>query len=243
MSDVKGNNPAGRLYLILEEARSKANGLATKQVWSEVLKHDKNTDNVFAYLSSLQVLVAEVKHKVCLHIPDLKSQYLTLYDNIERVTGATNLDAQWSSYRPLLTDAVMVELRFCWIGLRDSCLEKEIDQDKLMSLLSEIRKLIQDALDSDFDITLKQIIVDLLMGVEQSIIEFQLRGPESLQKNLERILGSLRFNYDLFKDKEGSPIINGLWSVMVSINEITTFALNVPPLFAGTSFALKALTA
>jgi len=243
MATVRCNNPAGRLYLILQEARSKPEGNATKQVWREVLANKNEAADLFIYLSNLYLLVSEVKDKINMTAGDLKEHYLTMFSNIERVVGATNLDADWGSYKQFLTDAVMTELRFCWIELLKTCSEEEVDHDKLMAIYEDIKRLITDALESDIDLTLKQIIVDLLGSIEQSILEYKIRGATSLKKSLERAMGAIQFNYQLFKEKEGNPLVNRLWSIMVNINELTTFALNMPPLLVGTSFALKALTA
>lgn len=242
MSSVLPTNPAGRLFLLLNAARSKPNGSSTKQVWQEVFEIQNSPDDLFIHLGNLQKLTAEVKYLVTRNLGDLSSQYLTMFSSIERAVSVTNLDAPWSNYIGFLSEGTMTELRFTWIALDTKFHEEVLDQDKLQELLVSVQDLIKDTLAGDIDPKLKEIIIDLLRGVEESILEYKIRGAESLQKNLERTIGAIRYNYNFFQGKEEDQIVKRLWNIMVKINDLTTFGLNTPQLLAGTTLALKALT-
>jgi len=242
VNSVLPTNPAGRLFLLLNAAQSKPDGFATKQVWQEVFEIQKSPDDLFIHLGNLQKLTAEVKYLVTRYLGELSNHYLTMFSNIERAVKATNLDAQWANSKGFLSEATLTELRFTWIALDTKLHEKTLDQDQLQELLASVQGLMGDVLAGDIDLKLKEIIVDLLHGIEESIFEYKIRGAASLQKTLERTIGTIRYNYNLFQSKEEDPFVKRLWDIMVKINDLTTFGLNTPLLLTGTSFVLKALT-
>ena len=59
---IKPDNYAGRLYLILESAKSKGPNLPTRHVWAEVFQIDKNNiPLLFYHFSNLQKLYSKTK--------------------------------------------------------------------------------------------------------------------------------------------------------------------------------------
>jgi len=243
MNSVDEGNPAGRLFRMLNLARAKPDGYPAKRVWSEVINQEEDSASLFSDLAKLQQLACEVKNKINEYAGEDQNHYLTTFSNIEHLLRATNLDAAWSGYKHLLSDSVMTELRFCSLLLSKSCSEKIIEEEKLKELSEEVEQLLNDVLGAAMDTKLIEIVADFLAGIKSSISEYRIRGAKSLQRHLERVIGEIVFYHGLFSKEEGSDIVKRVWSLMVKVNDLTTFAINSPAVLTGSMSMLKALSA
>ena len=129
---TQNDNPAGRLYHILEEAKGKPGANSTSQVWAEVLNADPGDNyEIFKRVSSLQKLVKEtellIESRSDLNTP----LYLRSFPKIRSVTSGANLSAHWSNYQNNITEETLTRLEFCSEVLSHTSSEGTIPEEEL----------------------------------------------------------------------------------------------------------------
>lgn len=224
---VNHNNQAGRLHKILTAAASQQDGIPTIQAWANVFNIDKQEkSSIFKMLVLLQEATDDIKNKI-LNLSGVNSELLlSQHGNIEQVVKATNLDAGWNSYKPLLNLAVMLSLAHCAEALSRYD-EKPIDEDELTSLDAEIVELFNTVANGTIDLTLRSIMLDLLEAIRRSIAEYKIRGANGIREELAYFIGKVVQNKDLLKAHSDSEEVDSLWKIFARADNMTTVALNV----------------
>jgi hypothetical protein len=224
---VNHNNQAGRLHKILTAAANQQDGIPTIQAWANVFNIDQQEkSSIFKMLVLLQESTDDIKNKI-LNLSGVNSELLlSQHGNIEHVVKATNLDAGWNSYKPLLNLAVMLSLAHCAEALSRYD-EKPIEDDELTSLDTDIVELFNKVADGTIDPTLKEIILDLLEAIRRSISEYKIRGASGIRDQLAYCLGKAFYNKELFTNNTDSEEVVSWWKIFARTDNMTTVALNL----------------
>jgi hypothetical protein len=201
---IKADNPAGRLYLILEEAKNASANTPTVQVWAKVFGFaPEDKIKLFSYIYLINELYRETIEQIN-SISDInKELYLQHLPNIARVVGPTNLDTTWNSYVGSLSDVAMHSLAICSDTLSRLQMEQPIEQSSLDALRQEIEELAHTVENSDLDNIIKLVILDQLEAIRKAIWEYKLRGAKGLKEALDSSIMAMVRNHELFK-KEGT---------------------------------------
>lgn len=222
---VKNDNPAGKLYHILQAARSKHQDTITKIVWAEVFELDINSPTeIFYSLIELITLFKETKEALE-EIEGINLElYLEPFPKIQRVITATNLDINWKNYQSFLTDAVMVNLAFCAEELSKKAGEIPIKDEEIKKLSSEVEALIESVLSSSLEQELKTILLDQLTTIRQAILSYRLFGISKLKDALEKNIGSIVINRELFKNSSKSKEISRFTKIVAMLERLVSVA-------------------
>ncbi|MBI5892781.1 MAG: hypothetical protein HZB79_03860 [Deltaproteobacteria bacterium] len=182
---IKTDNPAGRLYAILNEAKNMSHNISTRDVWLKVFKiESKSQTELFRTLTSLQELMDEIKEQLNEADDINKDLYIKYLPNIERVIRVTNLDTSWNSYRESLSDVAMYNLAHCAEILSSRYGESTIEEQELFKLKDEIDTLYEIVRTGSLNKELKIIILDQLEIIRRAIHEYRIRGAKGLHKAL-----------------------------------------------------------
>jgi hypothetical protein len=226
---VKRDNPAGRLYEILSEARQLPN-MVTTEVWTRVLRGEPgNKTDIMRRISLLQELLDEVKIKIS-NIEEINTQlYLSRFEELEAVVKATNLNAGWDGYKSHLNEAAMLNLAHCAEALSRYD-ENLIDESEILELLKNIDVLSEKLRKGSISKPLKETILDLLETMRRSISEYRIRGAEGMKREFAYCLGVFLQNHTQFKKEESKEEINTLGKIFSKFSSLITFALKLKEL-------------
>ncbi|KAF0221139.1 MAG: hypothetical protein FD174_637 [Geobacteraceae bacterium] len=213
--DGKKNNPAGRLHAILTQALNSPGSTSTLQMWSQVFDIPlQEKTELFLRISAMHQLVDDVKSRIS-SLDDVNVElHLSRFPQIEVVVKATNYDVPWDSYKPHLSDGVMLNLAYCAETLSRYD-ETPIEENDLLDLKKDIDELFEKILKAPLDGQLKTVILDLLESIRRSISEYKIRGADGMRKTLAYCMGMIVQNTQLF-EKEASKEEVGRFGKIVS---------------------------
>lgn len=235
MINAKFNNPAGRLYAILAEAKTQSSSRTFKEVWSTVFGvplHDM--PGIFYRLVLLQDLTTEVERK----IREFETNHEVFLEHLPKVRSllnVTNFDIGWSHGITILSEGVLVTLQFCSALLDKHCPEKTISDTDLKDISSEIDALFSSISTSDLKKSLKALLLDLLESMRRAIVEYRIRGARGLRENLFSILECISRRFDIVREAERDPQVKGFWLLLTKYDTLASLYVNAPQILAGFS--------
>lgn len=223
---VRNDNPAGRLYKILNEARNTGD-MPTIEMWAKVLDAtDGSSPEVFSRIAQLQELVEDVKTKIYNIEGINKDLYLSPFPKVEEIVKNPSLGHSWNTFKPTLTELVMFGLAHC-AELLSRYNQQPIEQSELVALKKDIETLSDKIGMSDINVELKTVILDQLEIIRRAIAEYKIRGAEGIRDGLATCYGKLIQNEPLFRDPETSEHVASLWDIFSRADNMTTVALNL----------------
>lgn len=223
---IKTDNPAGRLYEILDKTRSKSKTSRVRVVWAEVLDIDPNDSlKILSSLTELVKLVAESKKRIQ-QIQGINTDlYLQPFENIEKAFANLNFTQQWEPIKNLLDEPTMLGLAYCADYLSREAGEKEIDPKKLAELLKAVEALQKEVLASDLPEELKSVLIENLEKMHLSILGYRINGAEGIQRAIEMNLGSVFLHGDLIKAENKKQVMKKFYRLLLKALEIIGPAL------------------
>lgn len=222
------DNPVGRLYAILDEARRQGDAVHTREVWGRVLHVDPtNTSELFPALVSLYELIADSRAA----IKDLEVNqdlYLQPLDKIDEAFKRVQLEEAWQTYKRHLDEVTMVSLEYCAEMLSKEMSNRRVREDDLEELSAEVDSLLSDAVESGIDATLKGVIVRGLSSIKQAIVEYRLRGPSGLKQALDENLVGLFYNREAIQKHSKKEIVKRYFEVFKMLVDIVAVSFQLP---------------
>jgi hypothetical protein len=186
------DNPAERLYQILDEARLKLDTNKVAEVWASVLGITPR--DTFAMLAGINEILNLVnttkKHLAQLDVSDHKL-YLSPFANIERLFENLNLGATWGDRKRFLDEITMQALRFDVDALSKVVSEPSITKDDLAALQEDVETLLKRVLDIELTEKLKAVLIEKLESIRGAILAYRFSGTSGLRRALEVNLGAV----------------------------------------------------
>jgi hypothetical protein len=224
---IKTNNPAGRLYDVLSEARNHptSQGVPAKKIWSSVFGVDSDSTLLIRRLVQLTEEMDEATERLkqlenftlALHLPQLQS--------LRHALSPTHLNSNWEHVARFLSESSMLSLASAadWLAHHDP--DGEINKSDLDALQREIEELVRVVLDSKSDIVFRQFVLEQLEKIRSAILEYRIRGPVALREALEYTTGALVLNHTLVKeqaDRKDGSILRRFEKVVSTTHTLVT---------------------
>ena len=234
------NNPAGRLYEILSDIRSKFSGdVRMKEVWTVVLNihSSEKLPELLTGISQVMQLVDDSKRLIRLHPEVDQALYLKPFESIEQAISNVNLGETWQSFTSHLDDPTLVSMRFCSDFLSREEGDEDIETTTLMELQNDVSSLLEKLVSADLADELKAYIVDALEDIRQAILGFRINGAEGLKRALEATLGAaFRFQDEIRDVRDGgttgAEVVDGFWGILSKLDIIVSHGRKLKQLAA-----------
>lgn len=210
------NNPAGRLYLLLDEFRKHPDSDKVDKAWTDVfgIKPLEPLDLSLA-ISEVVTLVEETKKQISAQNVD-HQLYMKPFIQIQKLF-TLGFAHKLSTARPFVDDTVMSGLEYCAELLSRTIGETVIEQEKLDTLLENVNQLLENISESDLPNELKILLQDNLLSLRRAILHYRIHGAEGLKKAIEIALGSM-WIYSQQKheetDKTGKELVKNYLMIM-----------------------------
>lgn len=243
--EVKTDNPAGRLYTLLKQAKALNNnsGYATwGHIFNIPLTKSKNSIDddamveIIHRVMQLKELVVEVEDKLGKIEGINLSLYLTPFGRIKNALKATNLNLgnYVETLRPI-TDGDLTILIFCSEELAKHYSEQRVNEDTLKGIIEEVTKLFNEVTKSDLPPELKVFILDQLEVIRRGISEYQIRGIERLRETLGELVGAILVKRETLEVTKDQPEVRKFGTIVQHLMSAVTFASDATTLIAAVS--------
>lgn len=227
--------PAGRLFDILQEARSKPEQQKVRKVWADVFGvEESDTGTILRMIADLIQLTYKTKSQIeALDDIDHKL-YLKPFNKIERLFSSINLEASWHGLKNLIDEPTIYGLQFCSDKLnRNSKITalKNSELDQIKKSLTELSDMISN---SSLESSLQLLLLRNIESLRQALIAYKIKGIDGIETELELSLGSLVLNREKVKEcvakSSSGGVFEKYFKVLDGLNKTVTTAKNVDQL-------------
>lgn len=226
------NNPAGRLYDLLDAARQYPSEEKTRVVWARVFGvSDGDTGVLLNNLADLIDLVHKAKSSI-VRLSDIDHKlYLKPFETIEALLANLNFEAHWENWRNRLDDFTLYGLQFGADRLARASGLAPIKDEQLEQLRKELDDLIEHVLESThLPPDVKKIFLRNLEALRQAWIAYRIRGIEGFEYEIERSCGSILLHKDQIKSAPANSTERKIWEGMMKLidrlNKLVTLSKN-----------------
>lgn len=228
---AKSNNPAGRLFNILFEARRLNQATKAREAWAQLFDVEStDTAAILQIVADLILLTADAKEAVEA-LDDVDHViYLKPFARIEQVFATANLETNWKSVRDRLDEPTMVGLQFCADTLSRLHQEAVVEQEELDSLLALVDEAFREVMASSLSAELKKVIMQSLEEIRRAVRTYQIWGLDGLKRALATGVGGIFLNKDDFERNKKQSSVKRFLSALGKLNQVVILALNTQDL-------------
>jgi hypothetical protein len=223
------NNPAGRLYALLREAKRQEAQKSVRAAWANVFGSNEIA-RIFGHLCELsnvldqvesEIRLLDVKHEVYLkHFPVLKAAIL-----------ATNLDEQWNQTKGQLTEQALDSLEFCSERLEAMRPEGSVDTEMLEELRSEIAALFTSIETATIPPELKAVLMSMLNSMHEALGQYRILGVEGLRQEWFHIRARLERHGEAILMERNNPVVIKFMTAIGIWDTVSSVCLNTPQIW------------
>lgn len=227
---VNQNNPAGRLFNIIEPASKKPDKAKVREVWQQVLNCDGVDEaELTKRVIEVYTLCQEVQ-KLIKMIPDLNHElYLSAFPNIEKAIFPLHMGNNWQNHKRYLDEGVLAKIQFSSEELKKHYSEETISEDDLLEVKTLVEELFETVSNSNIDPTLRLVLLEELEKIRSSIAMFRIKGAKGIKEALQSTLGAVYANQEKITDlKKSEPgMLKKLSKLLDKIDSFTAAALRI----------------
>lgn len=194
------NNPALRLFNILQELKRANHNLATGVVLADAFGVSSSSPkDIFKAIVEFHNLVRDVIDFATTQTNLPSAPLLRYVPQIESAVEFTNLDAAWGNYSGRITTECLVVLEMVAhvSGIEQDGVASEED---LRDLQDELAKLFE-FVSSDLSLApeFKKFVLQQIEQIRRCAAEYRISGPQGFNRYLESLIGQLTRHGDVIK--------------------------------------------
>jgi hypothetical protein len=224
------DNPAGRFYNLLQQAKTRPDTHKVRDVWAHVFDESQKDDSAITRkVVELYQLGEEVKQLISMNNGVNKELYLSSFPQVERAIFPLNLNTTWQGQKQQLNDGVMTRLQFCSELLSSFYKEEQLSVDELKSITTLIDNLFEAVLNGSLEESIRLTLLEEIERLRTALSMYKIKGAKGLKQSLQSTIGMVVANKDdLSKANEKDKyIIDRLGFLIDKIDSFTAKALKV----------------
>lgn len=233
---IDETNPAGRLYRVLLEAKTKPHNQSVRQVWAKVLDCDEKDDaEITRRVVEVYSLSQEVKGLIEM-LPDLNhGLYLKSYEKIDRAIFPLNLNSTWQGQQQALSDDLLARLQFCAEELGRHYSEETLNDEDLAEVDALISELFTTISQGDVEISLRMALLEEIEKIRRSLAIYRIKGGRGVKEALQSLLGAVVVNKDALSDagEKNPAMLRKLGLLVAKLDSFTARALRIHKVLSG----------
>lgn len=222
------NNPAGRLYDLLQMAQKQSPKEPSRNAWAKVFDvNPQDTVLILQMMADLINLVIETKTSIK-RLNDVDHEiYLKPFTKIERFLSQVSLDNPWEHWQRQIDETTLYGLQFAADKLSRINGSTTISEEDIDSIRNELEQFVNSVLKSDLPQGLKALFFRNLESIRHALLVYRIRGVDGLEDELERAIGSLMLNREKIPPVGDKSQLRSFWErffVFIDrINKAVTF--------------------
>lgn len=226
---VSTNNPAGRLYNVIEHALGMKFGDQQSMggVWAKVFGMEPDDPlKLVAMHGELAMLSREAHMELeKLNLDDSQcARYEQPFKAIEAAFSSTSIRSKWPTFTHHLKDNTMPALALIADRLAALSDEKAVERDTLLRLQKEIDGLTENLIDSSIDEALKVPLIESLNDIREMVLRYRIYGNEGLDRAHHRAAGVLCIYKGMIEQQPKSSPAWGFMKIVRDLGEIVRTA-------------------
>jgi hypothetical protein len=183
------NNPAGRLYFILDSFRNHEDKTSIGNAWANVFElKSEETGDILLAISEVVKLTEEAKKQILAQDVNHKI-YLRPFIEIQKIFALSHGHTLQNA-RPSLSDKVMSELEYSDDLLSRTIGENIIEEETLDELLFSVDELFEEVNKSNLPQDLKKLILNNLNNISWAVKHYKIHGAMGLKEAVDSAVGS-----------------------------------------------------
>jgi len=230
------NNPAARLFALINSISQLKQGMNLMTAWGIVLNVSRpGPDNSFVFLRRYGKVLALPKRarEALLNVrPELsRDLYFRWIPKLEAALLGPGLTADVSGFNSTFDKSALDNLEFCADLLSRQCPEKTIENQALAKIVKEAQQLRQDTVGAEIDEGLRSYILDGLDDITSAIEDYDLEGIASVERGVERAFGRILVKNDQAARLRGQSVwkrFGGLLSTLALVVSAANGAVQLP---------------
>lgn len=233
---IDTNNPAGRLYQLLQTARKKPEKEKVRNVWAEVFECKPQDDaNISKSVVEVYNLSQDVQRLIKL-IPGLNHKlYLSSFNKINKAIFPLNLNASWQAQRAILSDEVLTRLQFCAEVLSKHYSEESLSAEDLEEIDNLIKQTFELVESSGIEVSLRMAILEELERIRSSISMYRIKGAKGVKEALQSLFGAVIVNQEALDRLKGrnEDVLERIGMLIDKLDAFTARALKIKRIMTG----------
>lgn len=224
------NNPAGRYYEILRQAKAQKDDLKVRQIWAKVLAEDESDDSAITKkVIEVYQLGEEVKSLIGMSEGVNKELYLSSFPQIEKAIFPLNLNTTWKAQKQQLNDEVMTRLQFCSELLSSIYTEEQLQEEDLVQVTALIEELFNSIQNGSLEGGIKLTLLEEVERLRAALSMYKIKGAKGLKQSLQSTIGMVVANQAELSNaaKTDSDVIERLGNLIDKVDSFTAKALKV----------------
>ncbi|MEZ9366257.1 hypothetical protein AB4167_17180 [Vibrio sp. 10N.286.49.E11] len=224
------DNPAGRFYDILNQAKAKKDEQKVRQVWAQILDEDETNDSAITKkVIEVYQLGEQVKDLIKMNEGANTELYLSSFPQVERAIFPLNLNATWKGQKQQLSDGVMTRLQFCSDLLSSTYKEETLAKEDLEVVTKLIEELFDSILSSSLESGIRITLLEEVERLRTALSMYKINGAKGLKQSLQSTIGMVVANQDELSNvaKSNSNVIERLGKLIDKVDSFTAKALKV----------------
>lgn len=215
------NNPAGRLYALLDAAKvppRQGDSTAVRHRWADVLEVDRDDlPTLLARLSPVIALPSQVREAIS-SIPDLDHQrYLRYLPKVEQAFSNLNLGTAWQHFAAPIDTATMHGLELCDERLSALRSEPTLAEDERAELHQQVRNLFDDVAANEGKPDLREFLLRHLSAMDQALSEYRISGTPPVENAVRSATGELVLRKIRGEDLPHSSRSDRFWKIFTRV--------------------------
>lgn len=219
MTQLKINNPAARLFQLMQRVPS-ASGNVAFEGWATVLECSGNDQGV-VLLRFSQLLELKQRSAACLKAHCSKPElYLRPYARLDEMLRPNRFPESWQTVRALLDGSTLGMLEVGADQLEGVQIEPIWDANEAKAILAEIQGLIKDVQEAEIPIPLRDVLIEHLEAMHRAISAYLILGPTGISSAISQSIGMLVLQYGQIKPVEDSPLLRRFTDIIGQLGKL-----------------------
>lgn len=227
---VDDNNPAGRLYKLLSEAKKLSDKITVAEAWSKVIGCENDPALVTQAVVQMYSLSQEIRSLICMRNDLVHNAYLHSFDKLEQAFFPLNLGANWEIAKQYLTDEALARLEFCAIELSKSYSEELLSIEDLQDIINRTDSLFDSLYKSSLPDPIRLILLEEIERIRNALNMYKITGAKGLKQALQGTIGAVVANNEELKTVSTGPntdVIQRLGELLDKLDSFTSRAMKL----------------
>ena len=220
---VPRSNPAGRLFYLLEAAkRVTANTML--EGWRASLEIPGALESlVLSKVGEILDLIYLTEKELSETLGDNSERLMTPVSRVKDCLIASSLSSGWTALTNLITDEALMTVALAAEKLANAGRsEIEIETQELESIQDDLEELLRTVRTSEIDPEFKELLIDELEIIRQSLVSYRISGPTALTRAFDQVAGArLRTNKE-FIDQSNRDVVDKFDKLLIRLARIAS---------------------
>ncbi|EHL5833717.1 hypothetical protein KEB97_004259 [Salmonella enterica] len=190
MSELKIDNPAMRLFDILEKGKSHQATASCREVWKTLLQAQELPDHQFlsrlARVMELPERIVQVRED---HFPALRNKSNYWRGKIETAFTSQSLNGRWDTFKNHIDERTLSELSLLSDIFETRGTHAGVAAEEIVSLLTRITELRTEIRNAELSFTMKTMLLRQLFQIQEALESYSISGVEPVMDAVQSTLG------------------------------------------------------